>query len=266
MQLMWLSGPTGRIQTISITSATIVRATLALAVFLVVMGFLLNLLGLRIAVEHNPELARNKFMEIAVPAGFKEKGNGKGDSLGGPLVPLKSSDTFFRQPLDVEIKSAEQDVIHLHQVVVSMQTQWQDQLNWLHALPLGIPVGGEFRYSSGFGVRHDPFTGQLAMHEGIDFSAEAGTPVISSADGVVVRSAWDASYGNVVEVRHGEDYVTRYAHMRKRLVEEGDHVVRGGQLGELGTTGRSTGPHLHYEMFKNGKLINPIQIIPITSG
>ena len=309
MQLMWLSGPTGRIQTISITSATIVRATLALAVLLVVMGFLLNLLGLRIAVEHNPELARslggvtteseqlkmesvyrekldsmnesmqgtikeikqlesikNKFMEIAVPAGFKEKGNGKGDSLGGPLVPLKSSDTFFRQPLDVEIKSAEQDVIHLHQVVVSMQTQWQDQLNWLHALPLGIPVGGEFRYSSGFGVRHDPFTGQLAMHEGIDFSAEAGTPVISSADGVVVRSAWDASYGNVVEVRHGEDYVTRYAHMRKRLVEEGDHVVRGGQLGELGTTGRSTGPHLHYEMFKNGKLINPIQIIPITSG
>jgi len=127
-------------------------------------------------------------------------------------------------------------------------------------------VGGEFRYSSGFGVRNDPFTGQLAMHEGIDFSAESGTPVISSADGVVIRSSWDASYGNVVEVRHGEDYVTRYAHLRKRLVEEGDHVVRGGQLGELGTTGRSTGPHLHYEMFKNGKLINPIQIIPITSG
>jgi murein DD-endopeptidase MepM/ murein hydrolase activator NlpD len=104
------------------------------------------------------------------------------------------------------------------------------------------------------------------MHEGIDFSAESGTPVIASADGVVLRSSWDASYGNVIEVRHGEDYVTRYAHLRKRLVEEGDRVVRGTPLGELGSTGRSTGPHLHYEMFKNGKLINPIQIIPITSG
>ncbi len=309
MQLMWLSGPTGRIKTISITAATIIRVALAIGVFFVIMGFLLNLLGLRIAVEHSPELARslggvtteseqlrmesvyrdkldqmkndlqgtikeikqletikNKFMEIAVPQGFKEKANPKGESLGGPLVPLKSTASFFRQPLDVDIKSAEEDINNIHQAVVSMQTQWQDQLNWLHALPLGIPVLGDFRYASGFGVRNDPFTGQLAMHEGVDFAAEAGTPVVSSADGVVIRSGWDSSFGNVIEVRHAEDYVTRYGHLRKRLVQEGDHVQRGTALGEMGSTGRSTGPHLHYEMFKSGRLINPIQIIPVNSG
>jgi len=309
MQLMWLSGPTGRIKTISITSATIIRAALGLAIFLVVMGFLLNLLGLRIAVEHSPELARslggvtteseqirmesiyrekldrmnvdlqgtirelkqlesikNKFMEIASPPGFKEKGTQKTDSLGGPFVPLDLKTSFFRQPLDVAFKNAEQDVDRLKTVVVTMQTQWTDQLKWLHALPLGIPVGGEFRYTSGFGIRNDPFTGQLAMHEGIDFSAESGTPVLASADGVVIRSGWDASFGNVIEVRHAEDYVTRYAHLRKRIVSEGDRIERGTPLGEVGSTGRSTGPHLHYEMFRNGRLINPIQIIPVTSG
>ncbi len=161
MQLMWLSGPTGRIKTISITSATIIRAALGLAIFLVIMGFLLNLLGLRIAVEHSPELARslggvtteseqirmesiyrekldrmnvdlqgtirelkqlesikNKFMEIASPPGFKEKGTQKTDSLGGPFVPLDLKGSFFRQPLDVAFKTAEQDVDRLKTVVI----------------------------------------------------------------------------------------------------------------------------------------------------
>ena len=112
------------------------------------------------------------------------------------------------------------------------------------------------------GLRTDPFTGSLAMHEGVDFSAEVGTRVLATVPGTVIRSEWDHSYGNVIEVRHAENYVTRYAHLSKRRAQVGANVARGSWIGEVGSTGRSTGPHLHYEVFRNNRVLNPMQVLP----
>jgi len=134
-------------------------------------------------------------------------------------------------------------------------------LNWLKALPTGVPVKHDFRVTSGFGIRNDPFTGQLAMHEGLDFVAELGSPVVATAAGTVVRSGWDGAYGNVVEVSHIEGFTTRYAHLSKRIAVEGKKVNRGDTLGLLGSTGRSTGPHLHYEVMRFDRVLNPMQML-----
>ena len=133
---------------------------------------------------------------------------------------------------------------------------------WLEALPIGVPVQNDFKLTSGFGLRNDPFTGALAMHEGIDFSAEVGTPVVASAAGVVVRSEWDNNFGNVIEIKHAENFLTRYAHLSKRLVDVNAEVRGEMPIGAVGSTGRSTGPHLHYEIFQNGKVLNPLKVLP----
>jgi len=147
-----------------------------------------------------------------------------------------------------------------------MQKQnWEQHLTWLENLPIGIPIQSDFRFASGFGLRNDPFTGQIAMHEGIDFAAETGTPVVAPAKGQVVRSEWDPTYGNVIEIKHAENFLTRYAHLSKRLVTENTAVQTGTHIGNVGSTGRSTGPHLHYEIFQNGKVLNPLSVLPAHS-
>jgi murein DD-endopeptidase MepM/ murein hydrolase activator NlpD len=102
------------------------------------------------------------------------------------------------------------------------------------------------------------------MHEGLDFTAPTGTLVVSTAQGTVTRSGWDPGYGNVIEVLHAARFSTRYAHLSKRIAQVGDVVERGGTLGEVGSSGRSTGPHLHYEVFNKDRVINPAQLL--TSG
>lgn len=118
-------------------------------------------------------------------------------------------------------------------------------------LPVHAPRG------SGFGKRIDPFTGQLAMHEGIDFEVDSGTPVEAAAGGVVTFAGPHPQYGNLVEIDHGNGLSTRYAHMSKILVKKGDIVLRGRELGLSGATGRATGPHLHFEVRYKGVAVNP---------
>jgi murein DD-endopeptidase MepM/ murein hydrolase activator NlpD len=101
------------------------------------------------------------------------------------------------------------------------------------------------------------------MHEGIDFAAEVGTKVLAAGPGVVVRSDWDAGYGHVIEIKHAENFVTRYAHLSKRRVLENTPVESGMVIGDVGSTGRSTGPHLHFEIFHHGKVLNPLQVLPV---
>jgi murein DD-endopeptidase MepM/ murein hydrolase activator NlpD len=144
----------------------------------------------------------------------------------------------------------------------SQQQNWLQHLAWLEALPIGLPVQSDFRLTSGFGLRNDPFTGALAMHEGIDFSAEVGTPVVAAGPGLVVRSEWDNTFGHVIEIKHAENFLTRYAHLSKRLVAENTNVGHQTPIGAVGSTGRSTGPHLHYEIFQNGKVLNPLKVLP----
>ncbi len=125
-------------------------------------------------------------------------------------------------------------------------------------IPLTRPMLSGYRLSSGFGMRRDPFNGRLARHEGQDFSAPTGTPIVAPATGKVVYAGWRRGYGQMLEISHGMGVVTRYGHMSKFLRKVGDTVNRGDVIGQVGNTGRSTGPHLHYEILVNGAPRNPM--------
>ena len=128
--------------------------------------------------------------------------------------------------------------------------------------PTKLPVEGGW-YSSNYGWRIDPFTGQRAFHEGIDFMAEDGTPIYAAAAGVVVYSEFHPQYGNMIEIDHGNDLISRYAHASKRLVKVGDVVLRGSRIADVGRTGRATGSHLHFEVRQRGEARNPAQFLQL---
>ena len=132
-------------------------------------------------------------------------------------------------------------------------------------LPSISPVNEGF-YSSNFGWRLDPFTGANAMHEGVDFMVQAGTAIRASAGGVVAYSDHHPQYGNMVEIDHGNDIVTRYAHASRLLVKVGHVVRRGEKVAEVGSTGRSTGNHLHFEVRYKGAAQNPVRFLQKTAG
>jgi len=127
-------------------------------------------------------------------------------------------------------------------------------------LPTMLPVNAHFN-ASGFGMRIDPITGQQAMHEGIDFIADTGAPVVAAAGGIVQFAGYHPQYGHVVDIDHGNDLITRYAHLSRMLVEEGAIVNRGRKIGETGSSGRSTGPHLHFEVRFKGAPQNPARFL-----
>ena len=118
-----------------------------------------------------------------------------------------------------------------------------------------------FTFTSAFGVRSDPFRGSAAMHAGIDLSASYGTPIYATADGTVDRAEWFGGYGNMVEIDHGKGIATRYGHMSRIAAHSGEHVKRGELIGYVGSTGRSTGNHLHYEVRIDGHAVNPIPFL-----
>lgn len=162
----------------------------------------------------------------------------------------------------------------LHDGLEQVDTQFRtsgDQLSVLEALLLGeemeraalpsrSPVGSSYVTSS-YGYRADPFSGGRAFHRGIDFSARLGDPVMAVADGVVSYSGQRAGYGNVVEVDHGNGYVTRYAHNSRNTARVGDLVRAGTELARAGSTGRSTGVHVHFEVWEGGRVLNPRQFL-----
>lgn len=308
MQLMWVSGPTASVRTVSITTKKVLVGACVSAFFLVALGVLLHFIGFRIAIEASPSLARslggvtteaeqqkveavyrerldnlrqtlnttvqeirqlealkNRFMEVATPTNLRDKYSKKDDARGGPWVPPRFQ-TSSSHDLIQDFSSALDEFSQTQAAVKNLSQSWTAQLSWLHALPTGIPMGKDYRVTSGFGIRNDPFTGQLAMHEGLDFVAEVGSPIVAAAAGTVTRSGWDASYGNVVEVSHIEGFTTRYAHLSKRMVEVGQKVQRGETIAQLGSTGRSTGPHLHYEVMRNDRVLNPTQMLTQTTA
>ncbi len=116
-------------------------------------------------------------------------------------------------------------------------------------------------FSSNFGYRIDPFTGMQSFHEGIDFPSEAGTPVVAAASGKVIAAGYHPQYGKVIEIDHGNGLLSRYAHASQVFVSIGDLVVRGQRVGAVGSTGRSTGPHLHFEVRLNGVPQNPARFL-----
>jgi murein DD-endopeptidase MepM/ murein hydrolase activator NlpD len=125
-------------------------------------------------------------------------------------------------------------------------------------MPSGRPVKDGW-LSSGYGKRNDPFTGKQEFHKGLDFAGKKGSEVIVVGDGVVTWAGEQTGYGDLVEVSHGNGYVTRYAHNKKHLVKVGDTVRKGQQIALMGSTGRSTGPHVHFEVMRDGKSVNPAE-------
>ncbi|MGZ8997542.1 MAG: M23 family metallopeptidase [Allosphingosinicella sp.] len=161
--------------------------------------------------------------------------------VGGPLEDVPSdADPRFRE-LFASWTRTEQ----LEQAVV--------------AIPSARPIHTDVNFTSGFGVRSDPFRGRAAMHGGIDLAGAIGTPIFATADGIVGRAGWnDGGYGNLVEINHGEGIQTRYGHLSRISATPGSRVRRGELIGYMGSTGRSTGSHLHYEVRIDGRAVNPI--------
>jgi murein DD-endopeptidase MepM/ murein hydrolase activator NlpD len=126
--------------------------------------------------------------------------------------------------------------------------------------PIANPAPG-VSVSSGFGIRRDPLLGTPAMHAGIDFRGAVGAPARATGKGTVVKAGWNGGYGRMVEIDHGDGFTTRYAHLSKVLVNVGDTVDVGDIVGKIGSSGRSTGPHLHYEVRRDGDAIDPVRML-----
>jgi murein DD-endopeptidase MepM/ murein hydrolase activator NlpD len=140
-----------------------------------------------------------------------------------------------------------------------LEAQFSRRSALIASTPTVWPVHGVV--NSGFGVRSDPFTGLPATHEGIDISTSRSGPVLATADGVVVRSGWAGEYGKAIQIAHGDRYETLYGHLEETLVNTGQPVRRGDRVGLVGSTGRSTAPHLHYEVHVDGRPVNPLEYI-----
>ena len=179
---------------------------------------------------------------------------------GGPLNLLGSWGSSGER-LDHRIGQALKRVQVYDQVMAEKLDLWQQDLERLDQLPTTLPLTGEFVLSSGFGFRPDPITHQTSLHEGIDFVAVVGTPILVTAPGVVSRAEYMGAYGNMVDVLHANGFTTRYAHMQSIEVKPGDVLVRQQKVGTLGNTGRSTGPHLHYEVIYNGVAMHPAKAL-----
>jgi murein DD-endopeptidase MepM/ murein hydrolase activator NlpD len=136
-------------------------------------------------------------------------------------------------------------------------------LETIQFIPLGAPVPGTI--TSRYGKRPDPFNKRMAFHEGLDIRNRLGTKVMATADGVIAEKGYTHGFGNYLVLDHGNDFRTRFLHLQKSVVEQGDLVSRGQHIGDLGSTGRSTGPHLHYEINYQGKSVDPIKFMRIAN-
>jgi len=177
---------------------------------------------------------------------------------GGPEIPLQ--DVHVDGITDPKFVSA-------YLQAAGTLDQLDQFLNAISHIPLTIPVSGvQFERTSGFGPRRDPFTGHLAFHPGLDFAGPLGSIVRTTAPGRVVWAAPRGGYGNMVEIDHGFGLHTRYAHLEMILVKVGDQVAQGSPVGKLGSTGRSTGPHVHYEVWFDNVVRDPANFIDAIHG
>lgn len=183
--------------------------------------------------------ATNMDMDTIISAGAQGQ--------GGPYIPLDGVGTELLegqfQPRTTAIEARLYEAQALAEIVDS--------------LPLGHPVLDETMMTSRFGVRRDPFTKRPTHHGGLDFIGRPMAPIVATAPGTVVKAGWNGTYGNMVEIDHGHGFTTRYAHMKKIFVKRGDVVAQGDKLGGMGSTGRSTGRHLHYEVRFQGRAYDP---------
>ena len=171
---------------------------------------------------------------------LQKKGIKKKLSIGGEFIPAEKLSLSYVDYMKNDIDSL---------------------FNTMKSVPVGTPLQGKI--NSNFGYRKDPFRGRAAFHSGIDIDANYGQKIVATADGVVTKASWHSSYGKAVTIKHEGGYETLYGHLSKITVIEGETVKVGDVIGKAGSTGRSTGVHLHYEVIKNGKRVNPKQFLSL---
>ncbi|MCB1419605.1 MAG: M23 family metallopeptidase [Notoacmeibacter sp.] len=191
------------------------------------------------------QIASDKIATALDEAGLKgvKEGEDK-EGVGGPLVPANAASAFEFQVAELDGALERLDALK----------------GAVRRYPLANPLPGQ-PISSRFGYRKDPILGTTALHAGMDFRSPVGMPIRVTGDGVVVSAGWNGGYGRMVEVKHADGYTTRYAHMSQILVNVGDVVSRGTIVGKSGNSGRSTGPHLHYEVRRDGRAADPLRYL-----
>lgn len=186
----------------------------------------------------------DEIAEALRSAGLTVDVDDQDDAVGGPLLPVDIEPRF-----EERVQELDEALERLETVKTAART-----------LPIHNPAPGK-AVSSSYGIRKDPLIGRPAMHAGIDFRAGIGTHILATGAGTVIKAGWNGGYGRMVEVDHGNGLTTRYAHMSRVLVKEGETVETGEALGEAGSSGRSTGPHLHYEVRKGGSAVDPLKFL-----
>ena len=170
---------------------------------------------------------------------------------GGPMEPIS---------LSTKGEEAMLDTRRANQILNQLERMNLYRLAAEKA-PFAMPVKASYRFTSGYGYRRDPKTGGRRMHSGVDFAGPVGTPLYSTADGVVTHAGWQSGYGRLVKIQHEFGIETRYAHLARIRVKSGQRVSRGQRIGDMGASGRVTGPHLHYEVRVGGRAVNPMTYI-----
>ncbi|WP_018606300.1 M23 family metallopeptidase [Uliginosibacterium gangwonense] len=185
-----------------------------------------------------------------------------GANAGGQAYPPQTCANVPAQALGTgeKLVATEKKIECLQQLIGHMESVTTDRSVALMSLPTRQPVA-TYRLGSTFGNRSDPFTGRLAFHSGIDFSTATGTPIHAAGGGKVAFAGFVSELGNVLEIDHGNGLLSRYAHTSRILVTQGDVVIPGQLIAEVGSTGRSTGPHLHFEILKDGMFVDPMQYL-----
>jgi murein DD-endopeptidase MepM/ murein hydrolase activator NlpD len=199
--------------------------------------------GVEDGIESRVRRMRGVFSDLGLDMAQLEAATPRA-GMGGPFVPVKlppNAGAFERQLYRINIARAQVERLN----------------RTLTLVPYRKPVIGEVEFTSGFGVRSDPFLGRPAMHTGLDFRAASGDPVRATANGKVASSGWAGGYGRMVEIDHGNGLSTRYGHLSEIDVKVGDQIRIGQVIGAVGSTGRSTGPHLHYETRIDGEAVDP---------
>jgi murein DD-endopeptidase MepM/ murein hydrolase activator NlpD len=301
MQIFWVSGAVGKIHRLNLTLKHLLLGACGFAFLLILLGVFLQFMGFQMAIEYNPQLARKlgnvhtavelenlntfyrqklfdiekqvaayqlkindlqvsnqKLSMLATPP-LIQKDKPKTPSVGGPfIIPTRSENT---PSLMNALQDSLQDMRRNNEHLNKLSEHWIAYVSWLEAAPTGIPLQDRVSISSGFGKRLDPFKNTWSEHLGIDFQAPTGAPILSSGVGRVSKAFRDPVYGNLLVIDHRDGIQTRYAHASELLVTEGQEVRRGQLIARVGSTGRTTGPHLHYEVLRDGKLIDPTQIM-----
>ncbi|MDD3845973.1 MAG: peptidoglycan DD-metalloendopeptidase family protein [Syntrophorhabdaceae bacterium] len=180
------------------------------------------------------------------------------------LVELKSKNDIlksaeFSDSGSIDIEAIKKEMAETIESVAEIKKYITDQKNIYLATPQGWPIQGQI--SSRFGTRHHPVTGVRSHHSGLDMRAPRGTPIKATADGIVSYSGWSGGNGHIIVIEHGYGFSTAYAHNKENFVKVGQMVKKGQQIAASGSTGMSTGPHLHYEVWKNGKPVDPAQFL-----